>query len=89
MVYFFDVFQYILNGISIGSLYALVAVGYSMVFGVLKFVNFAHGEIYMIGSYLVMSLFLQHLLLVLRWLVCQVFFMPILCNLSTRLMLIF
>ena len=59
MVYFFDVFQYILNGISIGSLYALVAVGYSMVFGVLKFVNFAHGEIYMIGSYLVMSLVLQ------------------------------
>jgi branched-chain amino acid transport system permease protein len=48
--------QYILNGISVGGLYALIAVGYSMVFGILKFVNFAHGDIYMLGAYLVMSL---------------------------------
>ena len=39
-----------------GGLYALVAVGYSMVFGILKFVNFAHGDLYMLGAYLVMSL---------------------------------
>lgn len=39
-----------------GGLYSLVAVGYSMVFGILKFVNFAHGDLYMLGAYLVMSL---------------------------------
>jgi len=51
-----DFIQYIINGISVGGLYALIAVGYSMVFGILKFVNFAHGDIYMLGAYLVMSL---------------------------------
>jgi branched-chain amino acid transport system permease protein len=56
-----DFFQFLVNGLSIGSLYALIAVGYSMVFGVLKFVNFAHGEIYMIGSYFVMSFALLHI----------------------------
>lgn len=49
-------FQYFLNGISVGGLYALVAIGYSLVFGLLRFVNFAHGDIYMVGAYLVMSL---------------------------------
>lgn len=56
---FFDFIQFFINGLSIGSLYALIAVGYSMVFGVLKFVNFAHGEIYMLGAYFVMALAMQ------------------------------
>jgi branched-chain amino acid transport system permease protein len=51
-----DFIQYLINGISIGGLYALIAVGYSMVFGILKFVNFAHGDLFMLGAYLVMSL---------------------------------
>ena len=51
-----EVTQFVLNGISVGGLYALVALGYSMVFGVLRFVNFAHGDLYMLGAYLVMSL---------------------------------
>ncbi|KAB8031840.1 branched-chain amino acid ABC transporter permease [Fluviispira multicolorata] len=49
-----DFTQAIIDGIAIGSLYALIAIGYSMVFGVLQFVNFAHGELFMLGAYFVM-----------------------------------
>ena len=41
-------FQQIINGITMGSLYAMVALGYTMVYGVLKMVNFAHGELFML-----------------------------------------
>lgn len=44
------IFQ-LLNGLQIGSIYALVALGYSMVYGIVKLINFAHGEIIMVGSY--------------------------------------
>lgn len=50
-----DLIQAIIDGIAIGSLYALIAIGYSMVFGVLQFVNFAHGELFMLGAYFVMQ----------------------------------
>ncbi len=43
--------QQLINGLSIGSIYALIALGYTMVYGVLRLINFAHGEIYMIGAY--------------------------------------
>ncbi len=43
--------QQVFNGISLGSVYALVAIGYSMVYGIIGMINFAHGEIYMIGAY--------------------------------------
>lgn len=43
--------QYFLNGITLGSIYALIALGYTMVYGILKFINFAHGDILMIGAY--------------------------------------
>src|SRR5882724_1842430 len=43
--------QYLINGISLGSIYALIAIGYTMVFGVLQLINFAHGDIYMIGAF--------------------------------------
>lgn len=43
-----------INGVAMGSLYALIAIGYSMVFGILQFVNFAHGEFFMLGAYFVM-----------------------------------
>ena len=46
------VLQYIINGITLGSLYALIALGYSMVYGVLYFINFAHGDVAMIGAFL-------------------------------------
>jgi branched-chain amino acid transport system permease protein len=44
--------QTLVNGITLGSVYALIALGYSMVYGILKLLNFAHGDIYMIGAYL-------------------------------------
>jgi branched-chain amino acid transport system permease protein len=43
--------QLTVNGLTLGSLYALIALGYSMVYGILKLLNFAHGEIYMIGAF--------------------------------------
>jgi len=46
-----DIFQYFLNGLSQGSIYALVALGYTMVYGVIRLINFAHGEFFMIGAF--------------------------------------
>ena len=43
--------SYILNGISLGSVYAIIALGYTMVYGIAKMLNFAHGDIIMVGSY--------------------------------------
>ncbi|MBC7077699.1 MAG: branched-chain amino acid ABC transporter permease, partial [Synergistales bacterium] len=40
-----------MNGLSLGSLYALIAIGYTMVYGILRLINFAHGDIFMIGAY--------------------------------------
>ena len=45
--------SYLANGISLGSVYALIALGYSMVYGVAKMLNFAHGDVIMIGGYVV------------------------------------
>lgn len=50
-IYFlWDCLQYLLNGIAQGSLYAMVALGYTMVYGIIRLVNFAHGEFLMIGA---------------------------------------
>ncbi len=43
--------QHLTNALSVGSLYALIAIGYTMVYGVLRLINFAHGEIFMMGMY--------------------------------------
>ncbi|HGF6560835.1 TPA: high-affinity branched-chain amino acid ABC transporter permease LivH [Providencia alcalifaciens] len=43
--------QQFLNGLTLGSTYALIAIGYTMVYGIIGMINFAHGEVYMIGSY--------------------------------------
>jgi len=43
--------QELVNGLTQGSLYALLALGYSMVYGVLKLLNFAHGDLYMVGAF--------------------------------------
>ena len=43
--------QQIINGLTLGSIYALIAIGYTMVYGIIGMINFAHGEIYMIGAY--------------------------------------
>jgi len=44
--------QQIVNGVSLGSIYALIALGYTMVYGIIKLINFAHGDIYMLGAYI-------------------------------------
>ncbi len=44
--------QHLINGLSIGSIYALIALGYTMVFGILQLINFAHGDIYMLGAFI-------------------------------------
>lgn len=44
--------QHLINGLSYGSIYALVALGYTMVFGILQLINFAHGEVYMLGAFI-------------------------------------
>lgn len=44
-------FQYCLTGISIGGIYALIAIGYTMVYGILRLINFAHGDIFMMAAY--------------------------------------
>lgn len=44
--------QHTINGLALGSIYALVALGYTMVFGVLQLINFAHGDIFMVGSFI-------------------------------------
>ncbi len=44
--------QHLINGISWGAIYALIAIGYTMVYGVLRFINFAHGDVYMIGAFI-------------------------------------
>jgi branched-chain amino acid transport system permease protein len=43
--------QQIINGLSLGSIYALIALGYTMVYGVLRLINFAHGDVYMLGAF--------------------------------------
>jgi branched-chain amino acid transport system permease protein len=47
-----DILQQIINGISLGSIYALIALGYTMVYGILRLINFAHGDIFMVGAFI-------------------------------------
>jgi branched-chain amino acid transport system permease protein len=44
--------QQLLNGLSLGAIYALIALGYTMVYGVLRFINFAHADVFMVGAYI-------------------------------------
>lgn len=46
-----ELFQHIINGLNLGALYALIALGYTMVYGVLQLINFAHSEVYMVGAF--------------------------------------
>ena len=51
------ILQQLVNGLILGSFYALVALGYSMVYGIIKLLNFAHGDIYMTGAFMCLSVF--------------------------------
>ena len=44
--------SYLINGISLGSVYAIIALGYTMVYGIAKMLNFAHGDVIMVGGYI-------------------------------------
>jgi branched-chain amino acid transport system permease protein len=44
--------QQLVNGVALGSVYALIALGYTLVYGVLKLLNFAHGDVFMVGSFI-------------------------------------
>ncbi|HBP98244.1 branched-chain amino acid ABC transporter permease [Leuconostoc lactis] len=46
-----SILQQLLNGVILGSVYALLALGYTMVYGIIKLINFAHGDVYMLGAY--------------------------------------
>lgn len=46
-----EVLQQLINGLALGAIYALIALGYTMVYGVLRFINFAHGDVFMLGAF--------------------------------------
>ena len=60
--------QQIINGLTLGSIYALIAIGYTMVYGIIGMINFAHGEIYMIGAFIAVICFALLGMLGITWL---------------------
>ena len=48
------VLQQLLNALQVGSIYALIALGYTMVYGILTMINFAHGDLFMVGAFLLL-----------------------------------
>jgi hypothetical protein len=48
---FYILAQQLINGITLGTIYGLIAVGYTMVYGVIRMINFAHGDVYMVSAY--------------------------------------
>ena len=46
-----ELLQHLINGVSLGTIYALMALGYTMVYGVLRLINFAHADVFMVGAY--------------------------------------
>ncbi len=50
----------LVNGLSLGSIYAIIALGYTMVYGIAKMLNFAHGDFIMVGSYIIFRSFSAH-----------------------------
>lgn len=48
--------QYLINGVSLGSVYAIIALGYTMVYGIAKMLNFAHGDVIMVGAYIIFTI---------------------------------
>lgn len=54
-----EFFHQLTNGLAVGGIYALIALGYTMVYGVLRLINFAHGDLFTLGSYLGLTLLLS------------------------------
>src|SRR5258707_6763827 len=53
--------QQLINGIALGSIYGLIAIGYTMVYGIIGMINFAHGDVFMVGAFLAFIAFLAPL----------------------------
>ncbi|PWW01400.1 amino acid/amide ABC transporter membrane protein 1 (HAAT family) [Hoeflea marina] len=51
-------FQQLINGLTLGSIYGLIAIGYTMVYGIIGMINFAHGDVFMVGSFIALAVFL-------------------------------
>ena len=51
--------SYLINGISLGSVYAIIALGYTMVYGIAKMLNFAHGDVIMVGGYAALTMMMS------------------------------
>ena len=51
-------FQQLINGLTLGSIYGLIAIGYTMVFGIIGMINFAHGDVFMVGGFIALIVFL-------------------------------
>lgn len=54
-----SILSYLINGISLGSVYAIIALGYTMVYGIAKMLNFAHGDVIMVGGYVTLTLMMN------------------------------
>ena len=54
--------QQLVNGVTLGSIYGLIAIGYTMVYGIIGMINFAHGDIFMIGAFIAIISFLIFLI---------------------------
>ncbi len=50
--------QQLINGLTLGSIYGLIAIGYTMVYGIIGMINFAHGDIFMVGAFIALIAFL-------------------------------
>ncbi len=50
--------QYLINGLTLGSIYGLIAIGYTMVFGIIGMVNFAHGDLFMLSAFIAFIIFI-------------------------------
>ena len=59
--------QQLINGVTLGSIYGLIAIGYTMVYGIIGMINFAHGDIFMVGSFIALITFLALVALGVTW----------------------
>ena len=75
--------QQAINGITLGTIYGLVAIGYTMVYGIIGMINFAHGEIYMIGAFVAVVVFTVLGMLGITWVPAVVLIMLVTSMLFT------
>ena len=64
MAYFL---QQLVNGVTLGSIYGLIAIGYTMVYGIIGMINFAHGDVFMVGAFVALISFLVFGVLGITW----------------------